>query len=52
MTPNDVFYVRNHLPVPDVDPDAYELEIQIEGGRPILTSGQQKRRRRVVFVVL
>lgn len=31
VTPNDVFYVRNHLPVPDVDPDAYELEIQIEG---------------------
>lgn len=28
---SDLFYVRNHLPVPDVDPQAYELEIEIEG---------------------
>jgi len=31
ITPNEVFYVRNHLPVPDVDADSYELEIVIEG---------------------
>ena len=31
ITPNDVFYVRNHLPVPEVDPETYELEIEIEG---------------------
>lgn len=25
---SEVFYVRNHLPVPDVDPIAYELDIE------------------------
>ncbi|XP_037726719.1 sulfite oxidase, mitochondrial [Drosophila subpulchrella] len=29
-TPNDLFYVRNHLPVPVISPEDYELEI--EGG--------------------
>ncbi|XP_023333295.1 sulfite oxidase [Eurytemora carolleeae] len=27
ITPTELFYVRNHLPVPDVDPKNYELEI-------------------------
>lgn len=27
LTPSDIFYVRNHLPVPQVDPDSYRLEI-------------------------
>ena len=27
ITPNEVFFVRNHLPVPDIDPEKYELEI-------------------------
>lgn len=27
ITPNDLFYVRNHLPVPEVDEKTYELEI-------------------------
>jgi len=27
ITPNDLYYVRNHLPVPIVDPDTYELEV-------------------------
>ena len=31
ITPNDIFYVRNHLPVPDVDPNTYVLEISIQG---------------------
>lgn len=31
LTPNDLFYVRNHLPVPDIATDEYELEIEIEG---------------------
>lgn len=39
ITPNEVFYVRNHLPVPDVDPESYELEIVIEGiEEPIVLS--------------
>lgn len=28
---SDLFYVRNHLPVPDVDAASYELEICDEG---------------------
>ncbi|XP_037823672.1 sulfite oxidase, mitochondrial isoform X2 [Lucilia sericata] len=28
-TPNEFFYVRNHLPVPVIDIDSYELEIEI-----------------------
>ena len=27
ITPADLFYVRNHLPVPVVDPDTWELEV-------------------------
>uniref|UniRef100_A0A5K4FBX9 sulfite oxidase n=1 Tax=Schistosoma mansoni TaxID=6183 RepID=A0A5K4FBX9_SCHMA len=27
ITPTDLFFVRNHLPVPDVDPETYRLEI-------------------------
>lgn len=27
VTPNDLFFVRNHLPVPEVDVDAYRLKI-------------------------
>ncbi|CAG9861184.1 unnamed protein product [Phyllotreta striolata] len=31
ITPNELFYVRNHLPVPDLKAETYELEIEIEG---------------------
>jgi sulfite oxidase len=31
ITPNDIFYIRNHLPVPRVDPEQYSLEIKGEG---------------------
>lgn len=27
LTPNRAFFVRNHLPVPDIDPNDYRLEI-------------------------
>ncbi|KAI8836105.1 Oxidoreductase, molybdopterin-binding domain-containing protein [Chytridium lagenaria] len=30
-TPNDVFYVRNHLPVPKIDPEEFCLEIDLPG---------------------
>lgn len=30
-TPTDIFYVRNHLPVPEVDPSDYALEVSGEG---------------------
>ncbi|SPP86593.1 probable sulfite oxidase, mitochondrial [Drosophila guanche] len=31
-TPNELFYVRNHLPVPVLAPEEYELEIDAGGG--------------------
>ena len=35
-TPNDLFYVRNHLPVPErVDPNHYKLEVGREGLKSI-----------------
>ncbi|MEW5307520.1 MAG: hypothetical protein WDW36_009909 [Sanguina aurantia] len=33
ITPTDFFYVRNHLPVPTVDADAYRLRVEGEGLR-------------------
>ena len=35
VTPNDLFYVRNHLPVPVVNPDTYRLKIEGEGVRAV-----------------
>jgi sulfite oxidase len=35
LTPNDVFYVRNHLPVPVIDPDTYRLEVCGLDGLPV-----------------
>ncbi len=32
-TPNDWFYIRNHLPTPDVLASDYELEVTLEGGK-------------------
>ncbi|XP_030756918.1 probable sulfite oxidase, mitochondrial isoform X2 [Sitophilus oryzae] len=37
LTPNELFYVRNHLPVPEIDVDTYELEIEVEDKSKILT---------------
>ncbi|KAB0801630.1 hypothetical protein PPYR_03816 [Photinus pyralis] len=31
ISPNELFYVRNHLPVPEVDISTYELEVEVEG---------------------
>lgn len=31
ITPNELYYVRNHLPVPEVDPQAYRLRVEVEG---------------------
>lgn len=30
LTRSELFYVRNHLPVPDVDASSYELELNDE----------------------
>jgi len=32
ITPTPLFYVRNHLPVPLIDPETYELEIKLAVG--------------------
>ena len=37
ITPNDIFFVRNHLPVPRVDPDQYTLEVK-GGGETVRLS--------------
>lgn len=33
VTPNDLFYVRNHMPVPTVDIKKYMLDVSIEGAK-------------------
>ncbi|CAH2002488.1 unnamed protein product [Acanthoscelides obtectus] len=33
ITPKELFYVRNHLPVPNIDAEQYKLEIEIEGAK-------------------
>lgn len=35
LTPNSLFFVRNHLPVPVVDPNQFILEVQVADGEPI-----------------
>eukprot|EP00955_Chlamydomonas_euryale_P008996 96223-Chlamydomonas_euryale.AAC.1 len=30
LTPSELFYVRNHLPVPDIDPKAWRLRVEGE----------------------
>lgn len=31
ITPNELYYVRNHLPVPTVDPETYRLHVEVQG---------------------
>ena len=33
LTPNEIFFVRNHLPVPTVDVQKYNLEMAVDGGK-------------------
>ena len=35
LTPNNFFFVRNHLPVPEVDPKDFVLEVSGEGMKPV-----------------
>ncbi|XP_017107415.2 sulfite oxidase, mitochondrial [Drosophila bipectinata] len=37
LTPNELFYVRNHLPVPVIKEEEYELEIETGAAKPPLT---------------
>ena len=38
LTPSDLFFVRSHLPIPDIDPAAYELEVGGVGCQDITLS--------------
>lgn len=40
-TPNEFFYVRNHLPVPVLDEKAYELDVEIETAKAGATEKQR-----------
>ncbi|XP_061471465.1 sulfite oxidase, mitochondrial [Rhineura floridana] len=44
LTPNQLFFKRNHLPVPTVDPAAYRLHIQGPRGRTLSLSLQDLKR--------
>jgi len=51
QTPNELFYVRHHLPVPHVKPEEYRLEVK---GAPVATvdlaqvTGTRQSRRAVL----
>lgn len=46
VTPTDLFFVRNHLPVPNVSPKSFRLEIGIEGAKkPISLSLDDLKRK-------
>ena len=38
ITPNEIFFIRNHLPVPEIDENKYELEITGEGIKTVALS--------------
>jgi len=35
VTPTELFFIRNHLPVPTIDSSTYKLQVQVEGRPPI-----------------
>lgn len=45
LTPNDLFFVRNHAPVPVVDPATYRLTVQGRVDRPLVLSLEDLARR-------
>lgn len=54
ITPVDALFVRNHLPVPDIDPATYRLEIvgdSIPGGRASFTLDELRTRFTPVSIV-
>ena len=45
ITPNQLFYIRNHLPVPEVDEDAFRLSVGGEGARCLELSLEELKAR-------
>lgn len=44
ITPNDLFFVRNHAPIPDIDPHTYRLSIGGMVHQPLSLSLEQLKR--------
>lgn len=40
ITPTEVFYIRNHLPVPRIDEAQYSLRIEGQGIKTVRNSGR------------
>lgn len=45
LTPNELFFTRNHLPVPAVEPSSYRLRVDGPGGRTLSLSLAELRSR-------
>uniref|UniRef100_A0A8C3NIS0 sulfite oxidase n=1 Tax=Geospiza parvula TaxID=87175 RepID=A0A8C3NIS0_GEOPR len=45
LTPNELFFTRNHLPVPAVEPGSYRLRVEGPGGRALSLSLSELRQR-------
>ncbi|RLV62542.1 hypothetical protein DV515_00019207 [Chloebia gouldiae] len=45
LTPNELFFTRNHLPVPSVEPGSYRLRVEGPGGRSLSLSLAELRQR-------
>ncbi|XP_056370939.1 sulfite oxidase, mitochondrial isoform X1 [Oenanthe melanoleuca] len=45
LTPNELFFTRNHLPVPAVEPGSYRLRVEGPGGRSLSLSLSELRQR-------
>jgi DMSO/TMAO reductase YedYZ molybdopterin-dependent catalytic subunit/glyoxylase-like metal-dependent hydrolase (beta-lactamase superfamily II)/rhodanese-related sulfurtransferase len=45
LTPNEVFFVRNHGPLPEVDPATYRLTVRGLVGKPLTLSPENLRHR-------
>jgi len=43
LTPNNIFFVRNHLPVPDVVEESYRLEVIVPGKKTLVLSLEDLR---------
>eukprot|EP00359_Climacostomum_virens_P009608 CAMPEP_0204913334 /NCGR_PEP_ID=MMETSP1397-20131031/11237_1 /ASSEMBLY_ACC=CAM_ASM_000891 /TAXON_ID=49980 /ORGANISM="Climacostomum Climacostomum virens, Strain Stock W-24" /LENGTH=480 /DNA_ID=CAMNT_0052084547 /DNA_START=903 /DNA_END=2342 /DNA_ORIENTATION=- len=51
VTPNELFYVRNHLPVPKIDLGSYKLELRFPGGAKALSLEELASRPQVTITV-
>ncbi|XP_076805303.1 sulfite oxidase-like [Clavelina lepadiformis] len=50
ITPNELFYVRNHLPVPDFDLENFKLEVLVGGRKLALSVDEIKKKYKPVTI--